>query len=91
VKAAAGCFAVERGPLVYCAEGADNGGKVSGFPFSGKVAFSTEAQPGLLGGIVTVKATSDAQDSAALTLITYYAWCHRGPNEMRVWLPVTAP
>jgi DUF1680 family protein len=90
VKAAAGCFAVERGPLVYCAEGADNGGKVSDFPIFGKVHFHTEARPDLLGGIVTVKATSDAQDSAALTLIPYYAWCHRGPNEMRVWLPVKA-
>ena len=24
-----------------------------------------------------------------LTLIPYYAWCHRGPGEMLVWLPQT--
>ena len=24
-----------------------------------------------------------------LTLIPYYAWCHRGANEMAVWLPRT--
>ena len=24
---------------------------------------------------------------AALTMIPYYAWCHRGANEMAVWLP----
>jgi DUF1680 family protein len=87
---AAGCFAVERGPLVYCAEGADNSGKVLGFSLAGRVSFSTEARPGLLGGVVGVMATSDGQDNAGLTLIPYYAWCHRGPNEMQVWFPSTA-
>ena len=24
-----------------------------------------------------------------LTLIPYYAWCHRGKGQMRVWLPQT--
>ena len=90
VKAAAGCVAVERGPLVYCAEGADNGGKVLGRTLSGKSAFTTQARPDLLGGIVTIRA--DAGDgSTALTLIPYYAWCHRGPNEMLVWFPAVAP
>jgi DUF1680 family protein len=27
--------------------------------------------------------TADGQ----LTLIPYYAWCHRGRGQMRVWLP----
>jgi hypothetical protein len=29
----------------------------------------------------------DAQEKP-LSLIPYYYWCHRGPNEMRVWFPV---
>ena len=28
----------------------------------------------------------EAQDQK-LTLIPYYAWCHRGSGKMRVWLP----
>jgi DUF1680 family protein len=72
-------FAVERGPLVYCAEGADNDGKVLNRVFPGaEVKFETQERPDLLGGVVTVKMN-------ALTLIPYYAWCHRGANEMSVW------
>ncbi|MCK6500820.1 MAG: glycoside hydrolase family 127 protein, partial [Nitrospira sp.] len=78
---------VERGPLVYCAEGVDNPGKVMGHRMSGKTTFVTEARPELLGGVVTVKAVNDAPGGGSLTLIPYYAWAHRGPNEMRVWFP----
>ncbi|HTL54805.1 MAG TPA: glycoside hydrolase family 127 protein [Candidatus Limnocylindrales bacterium] len=78
-------FALERGPLVYCAEGADNSGKVLDKIFPGKIQLATRPRADLLGGIVTVTASSD--NSVALTCIPYYAWCHRGPNEMRVWFP----
>lgn len=80
-------FALERGPLVYCAEGADNHGKVLDKVFPGKVTFQTQARPDLLGGLVTVKMASD-NSTNALSCIPYYAWCHRGANEMRVWFPV---
>jgi DUF1680 family protein len=86
VKADQGRFALERGPLVYCAEGADNQGKVLDKILSGKVSFETQDRPDLLGGIVAVKASPEATVNA-LTCIPYYAWCHRGPNEMRVWFP----
>jgi DUF1680 family protein len=87
VKADRDRFAIERGPLVYCAEGADNGGKVLDKSLLGKTTFHTELKPELLGGMVTVGVTTPADDSACLTCIPYYAWCHRGPNEMRVWFP----
>jgi DUF1680 family protein len=80
-------FAIERGPLVYCAEGADNGGHVLDKVFPGKVRFEVQERPELLGGVETVKISAD-EGGAALTCIPYYAWCHRGPNEMRVWFPV---
>jgi hypothetical protein len=79
-------FAIERGPLVYCAEGADNDGRVLDKVFSGKVRFETQERPELLGGVVTVR-MAEERGGAALTCIPYYAWCHRGPNEMRVWFP----
>lgn len=86
VEAAAGCVALERGPLVYCAEGADNGGRVLTRTLAGTESLTAESRPDLLGGIVTVKATrKDGGDP--LTFVPYYAWCHRGPNEMRVWIP----
>jgi uncharacterized protein len=86
VKADRDRFALERGPLVYCAEGADNGGKVLDKVFAGKVAFQTQTRPELFGGVVTVKMVPEGS-ADALTCIPYYAWCHRGANEMRVWFP----
>ncbi len=80
-------FAIERGPLVYCAEGADNDGQVLDKVFPGKVRFDVQQRPDLLGGVATVKMTAES-GGAALTCIPYYAWCHRGSNEMRVWFPV---
>jgi uncharacterized protein len=89
VKADRDRFAVERGPLVYCAEGADNGGAVLERIFGGPVRFETQERSELLGGLTTVKMVPEGQE-APLTLIPYYAWCHRGPNEMRVWFPTKA-
>ena len=89
VSADQGRFAVERGPLVYCAEGADNDGKVLDKVFSDQVHFQTDWKPELLGGVTAIRMTS-AEPKNSLTLIPYYAWCHRGANEMRVWFPTAA-
>jgi hypothetical protein len=78
-------FALERGPLVYCAEGADNAGRVLAKVFAGKLRLEVLEPSDLLGGIVPLRMSSEAGES--LTCIPYYAWCHRGPNEMRVWFP----
>jgi DUF1680 family protein len=86
VKADQGRFALERGPLVYCAEGIDNEGKVLDKILAGKVSFQAQEQTDLLGGIMTIKAVP-ADPASALSCVPYYAWCHRGPNEMRVWFP----
>lgn len=103
VKADEGRVAVERGPLVYCAEGADNQGfsifnflmpqhpqfAVSDQQINGKrdVNFSVKA--------ISVKGKAVEQDAqgnptvkdATLTMIPYYAWNHRGPGLMEVWMP----
>ena len=89
VKADRGRFALERGPLVYCAEGADNGGEVLEKVLPGTLNFRTEWRGDLLGGVVTIRAaTLDASES--VSLIPYYAWCHRGADQMRVWFPTEA-
>jgi len=84
VKADAKRFAVERGPLVYCAEGADNQGSVLDKIPGAKVTFRVETKPDLFGGITVIHIKPQGQGDA-LTCIPYYAWCHRGTNEMRVW------
>lgn len=79
-----GKFAVERGPLVYCAEGADNEGKVLDKTPGGDARFEAQEQSDLFGGIVTIQARPH-RDGDALTLIPYCLWANRGANEMAVW------
>ena len=79
----AGKRAVERGPLVYCAEAADNGGRALDLARARAGEIRTERRPDLLGG-VTVVQVGDT------TLVPYYVWSHRGPGEMQVWLTAAA-
>ena len=84
VKEDADKFAVERGPLVYCAEGADNDGKVLTKMPGADVRFETQERRDLFDGIVTVKVIPQGKGDA-LTLIPNCLWENRGPNEMSVW------
>ncbi|OGD28739.1 MAG: six-hairpin glycosidase [Candidatus Aminicenantes bacterium RBG_19FT_COMBO_65_30] len=87
--------AVERGPLVYCAEWPDNDGRVSNLVLADGAPLAAEARPDLLGGIVVIRGETEAlgekagkvvTEKKALTLIPYYAWANRGKGEMTVWL-----
>jgi hypothetical protein len=53
--------------------------------FDGKIGFETAFEPELLGGMTTIRV--QAESGRSLKCIPYYAWCQRGPNEMRVWFP----
>jgi hypothetical protein len=95
VAADSGRVAVERGPLVYAAEFADNGGTVTNLLLDPAAPMTAEYRPDILNGLtlLTGKATAfrmeSGRESAAevpLTLIPYYAWAHRGRGEMAVWL-----
>ncbi len=78
-----GCRAIQRGPLVYCAEGADNTNDVFGsFRTTAATTYTDEAAA-ILGGIRRIKATTDGK---TLTLIPYYAWDNRSAGKMLVWL-----
>ncbi len=74
-----GRVAVERGPLVYCAEGIDNGGSALDLTLPDDAPLVVERDEGLLGGMTKIC-------SGGVTLIPYYAWSHRGAGEMNVWL-----
>ncbi|QRR01883.1 glycoside hydrolase family 127 protein [Dyadobacter sandarakinus] len=79
VKANEGKLAVERGPVLYCAEGHDNQGKALNVSIRQEQDFVVQYKKEMLGGI-------NVLTSGPLTLIPYYAWANRGPNEMSVWL-----
>ena len=79
-----GCVALERGPVVYCVEGVDNGGSVADISLSDDATLTVTWQPDLLQGINTI---DWHQDGVSVTAIPYYAWAHRGENQMAVWLP----
>lgn len=104
VKDDKGKVAVERGPIVYCAEAVDNQGEpVLRAVVSKKPVFSvvdnytiqnTETKGAPSFAVKAIKANAQVLEENAqgvsvkdqqLTLIPYYAWNHRGANQMNVW------
>jgi len=96
VQADRGMTAVERGPLVYCAEHPDNDFDVMSALLNQAPQFQLGRKE--IAGTQVVTLATDAQSldfskegrlvarNRQLTLIPYYAWCHRGSGKMRVWL-----
>ena len=84
----AGKVALERGPLVYCAEGADHAGSVLDLVVPDDARLTGERRPDLLGGLAVLRGTVLNVEGRPreLLAIPYYAWSHRGPGEMAVWL-----
>ena len=80
--------ALERGPIVYAIESADNPQGVLDRYLADTATLSTQERPDLLEGIVCITGlTEDAQgNSSDFVAIPYYAWAHRGVGEMTVWL-----
>ena len=74
--------ALERGPLVYCTEGIDNGGRARTLVLPADVTLVAEHRKELLGGVTVIR----AKDSPGITAIPYYAWSNRGDGEMCLWL-----
>ncbi|MHC4573239.1 MAG: glycoside hydrolase family 127 protein, partial [Planctomycetota bacterium] len=96
VKANNGKVALQRGPIVYCAEAADNGKNVSRILLSADVRLKAQYRKDLLGGLCVLTARIRTwhhdqdpvfPDKQTFVAIPYYAWSHRDPGEMAVWLP----
>jgi DUF1680 family protein len=92
-----GMVALERGPLVFCAEQADNPGGVFNLMLPDAADLMFANKPDFLGGIgeidgkaVAVSRGPDRMSVAQRTVdfkaIPYYAFGNRGPGEMSVWL-----
>jgi hypothetical protein len=69
VKDDEGFVAVERGPLVYCAEGTDNGGKALSIVLPDKTALVPQERIGLLNGIVVLSGEALAADPSAVSRV----------------------
>ncbi|HEX2532151.1 MAG TPA: glycoside hydrolase family 127 protein [Chitinophagaceae bacterium] len=98
VQDAAGRVALQRGPLVYCAEGVDHEGGAANLLLPADTRFTTAYEPGLLNGVTVLRSTvpSVVVDEKgqelktvrrAFTAIPYYAWANRKPGELMVWFP----
>ncbi|MBQ8866868.1 MAG: glycoside hydrolase family 127 protein [Bacteroidaceae bacterium] len=97
VAADRGRLAIERGPIVYCAEWPDNEFDIMTLLLNRTPQFEEVRRDDLLHGITQLKTQAQtlsydqqgrlqAKD-VTLTLIPYYAWAHRGSGKMSVWLP----
>jgi DUF1680 family protein len=80
--------AVERGPILYCAEEADNRGSMEDYHLPDNAILRPSFAPDMLGGCVTL--TADVADER-IVLIPYHLWGHRGLGQMAVWLGCSAP
>jgi DUF1680 family protein len=98
VKDDEGKYAVQRGPLMFCAEWPDNAeGHILGLVIDENPEFSTEFRADLLNGtqVISTRAREAARnldgsislgEYGKLTLIPYHLWNNRGAGEMKVWL-----
>src|SRR6185436_1194670 len=90
-----GKVALQRGPLMYCAEWPDNNGRATNIVLSPGVGFTEEYQASLLNGVVVLKSTANVHalvttndnvstKNQSFMAIPYYAWANRGKGEMMV-------
>ena len=89
--------AIERGPIVFCAEWPDNNGKTHGLILPDDSKLTSEFRKDMFGGIEVIQGKALAakmnEDNQPLEtaehemlLIPYCGWAHRGTGEMDVWL-----
>jgi DUF1680 family protein len=93
VKADVGRVALQRGPIVYCLEGIDNGGSVRNLCVPKNLSASFDKD--LLGGVMTIQgealAVSRTEEKiatkpVAFRAVPYFAWDNREPGQMIVWI-----
>lgn len=94
-----GRIAIQRGPILYCVEGADNKEGVWNLVVPASTKFTTKPEQVLTEPVVALEAEAlsaqPSQDGSSIEMqkrtikaIPYYTWDNRGANEMQVWLPV---
>jgi hypothetical protein len=90
--------ALQRGPIMYCAEWKDNNGLTANLLVPRDAQFKPQFEANLLNGVMVLKADVKSVNvdvagqnvntqTATLTAIPYYSWANRGKGEMTVWFP----
>jgi DUF1680 family protein len=96
VKADVGRVSLQRGPVVSCLEGVDNGGQVRNLVLPPDARLEAHFEKDLLGGVEVVTGDALAVTRPGEDLVTrpvkfkavpYYAWDNRAAGPMVVWLP----
>jgi DUF1680 family protein len=99
VKEDIGKMAIQRGPVIYCAEWPDNNtGNIRNIVIDRESPLTTEFVPSLLDGAQVIRTQGfqtkkllngeiEKMSSEPVTLIPYALWNNRGPGQMMVWLP----
>lgn len=82
VDAVRGCVAIERGPLVYCLEQADNpGGGLDDVVLDTTAPLAPTARPDLLGGVTAVVAAGHRRDLSGTPWWPYRSAAPGTPDE----------
>ncbi len=87
-------MAIQRGPIVFCAEGIDNNNNILTLNYNKEMDLETDYQANLLEGtqvINTHTRESNGDQPRQIKLIPYFLWNNRGASEMQVWLSVREP
>jgi hypothetical protein len=92
VRADRGRVALERGPVVFCAERPDvQGGQVLAARLDSPQGVEASFDPSFFGGVTILhgrvgSVTNPQAAARPVRLIPYYLWANRGAGEMSVWL-----
>ena len=98
IKMDADRIALQRGPLIYCVETADNKEGVWNLILPSNTSFTAtdykvldEPVIALQAEIPSAKANENGDGiqigKRKVTAIPYYCWANRGANDMQVWMP----
>ena len=102
IAAAAGKVCVMRGPVVYCLEGQDNGGRLHAVSVAADTGFTEEKSDLYMMPVLKAQGRRDITaandwlyrpyknetEDLTLTFIPYYAFANRGEDDMAVWVRV---
>jgi len=91
-------IAFQRGPIVYCVEGADNNNEAWNIILKQNQPVQSlnykvlnEDVVALQTKAITIQPSADGSTlqstEKTITAIPYYTWCNRGKDQMQVWLP----
>lgn len=84
VQADAGRVAIQRGPIVYAFEAVDNRVPIRRITLAREPQLTAEHRTDLLGGVTVIRGLD--RSGKDIVAIPYYAWDHREPGEMAVWV-----